>query len=163
EILRVRPGITDPASITFRDESALLGGLDGAEEAYLKAILPRKLRIARRYAERASLLRDVALIAQTVFVLAYPARSLERAIERLRLVPRLQARPRPVAVRRRARAGGDRLRGAVRFDDLLAGAGGERGGRRLLARPAGARRAAVHGGAGRHAHAAPLASRAAQP
>jgi lipopolysaccharide/colanic/teichoic acid biosynthesis glycosyltransferase len=66
EILRVRPGITDPASIAYRDESALIEPGEDSEEQYVRVILPHKLRLSREYVENASLGRDLALILQTV-------------------------------------------------------------------------------------------------
>jgi lipopolysaccharide/colanic/teichoic acid biosynthesis glycosyltransferase len=65
-ILRVRPGITDPASIRFRDEAALLARAADPEDAYLRTVLPQKLRLANDYVRRSSVLLDLALIARTV-------------------------------------------------------------------------------------------------
>ena len=66
EVLRCKPGITDLASLYFRDEEALLRNAGNVEEFYLQQCLPRKLRLNREYAERANLLSDTWLIVQTV-------------------------------------------------------------------------------------------------
>jgi len=65
-ILSVRPGITDPASIEFRNESALLATAADPEKMYVEDILPRKLASSRRYLEGRSLLTDIQLIVQTL-------------------------------------------------------------------------------------------------
>jgi lipopolysaccharide/colanic/teichoic acid biosynthesis glycosyltransferase len=66
QILSVRPGITDPASIEFRDESALLATSADPEKMYIEEILPKKLASSRRYLEGRSLLTDIHLIWQTL-------------------------------------------------------------------------------------------------
>ena len=64
-LLTVRPGITDPASITFsREESVLLASADW-EKDYVEKILPEKIRLALTYLEHPSILTDVKLILQT--------------------------------------------------------------------------------------------------
>jgi FlaA1/EpsC-like NDP-sugar epimerase/lipopolysaccharide/colanic/teichoic acid biosynthesis glycosyltransferase len=83
DILRVRPGITDVASITYRHESALLSGDADPEERYVQTILPDKLRLARDYVEHASLGYDLVLIAATLASLAYPARAVDRVLDAL--------------------------------------------------------------------------------
>ena len=65
-VLDVRPGITDPASIAYRDENALLAGADDPEATYVAEVMPAKLEINLGYLERRSLLRDVGVILQTL-------------------------------------------------------------------------------------------------
>src|SRR5206468_2034782 len=65
ELLAVRPGITDLASLTFRDEETLLARSANAEELYVHEILPRKLALSRAYVRQRSLGLDVRLIART--------------------------------------------------------------------------------------------------
>lgn len=65
-VLAVRPGITDPASIHFRDEEELLGRFADPERAYTQAILPYKLSLSREYVSSQSLGGDVALIFKTL-------------------------------------------------------------------------------------------------
>ncbi len=69
EVLRIRPGITDPASIVYRDESALLEGGKDPEDLYLNVILPHKLRLAKAYVDRASLGGDIMVIFKTLLSL----------------------------------------------------------------------------------------------
>jgi lipopolysaccharide/colanic/teichoic acid biosynthesis glycosyltransferase len=66
EILKIRPGITDLASLKYRDEATLLGLSVNPEEEYLRRILPDKIKLAKEYARRSSLCFDVCLILQTL-------------------------------------------------------------------------------------------------
>src|SRR5438132_5785292 len=66
DILRCQPGITDLASLCFRDEEVLLRNADRLEEFYTQQCIPRKLRLNREYAERANLLSDTWIIVQTI-------------------------------------------------------------------------------------------------
>ena len=68
-VLAVRPGITDPASLEFRDEASLLAKAADPEREYLEVILPRKLARAADYADHASLWSDLAVIGRSVGVL----------------------------------------------------------------------------------------------
>jgi len=72
EILTVRPGLTDLASLKYRDESALLGQSADPEEEYLKRVLPDKIRLGKEYIRRSSLLLDLALIAKTFRRVIFP-------------------------------------------------------------------------------------------
>ena len=81
EILRLRPGITDPASIRFRQESEILEGSTDPETTYIQRILPEKLRLARDYARHASTAYDLQLVLATLISLIYPARALERVVD----------------------------------------------------------------------------------
>lgn len=65
-ILQVRPGITDLASLTYRDEAAVLAEADDPEEAYLRRVLPEKIRLAQDYVRQRSLAWDLRLIVQTL-------------------------------------------------------------------------------------------------
>ncbi|MCW5666921.1 MAG: sugar transferase [Piscinibacter sp.] len=66
KVLSVRPGITDPASIEYRDESAQLARAADPEHEYVHVVLPRKLRLAEAYVEQASLATDLQVIWRTV-------------------------------------------------------------------------------------------------
>lgn len=65
-VLSVRPGITDLASIEYRDESAVLARAADPERAYIEEVMPAKLALAARYAREQSLIGDVWLIVQTL-------------------------------------------------------------------------------------------------
>lgn len=64
-VLSLRPGITDLASIEFRDESALLARSQDPERTYVEQILPAKLRHAQQYVRTRSLWLDLRIIART--------------------------------------------------------------------------------------------------
>src|SRR6267378_86529 len=66
DILRFKPGITDLASVCFRDEEELLGNTDSLDKFYFEQCVPRKLGLNREYAERANLLSDSWIIVRTV-------------------------------------------------------------------------------------------------
>ena len=70
-VLSVRPGMTDPASLTFRDEATLLARAADPEREYMDVILPRKLALAADYADHASLWTDLAVIGRSVGVLLF--------------------------------------------------------------------------------------------
>ncbi len=70
EILRVRPGITDLASIQFRDEAAILGRAEDPEQEYIQHVLPEKIRLAKQYVRQSSFLFDLVLVFKTFFKLA---------------------------------------------------------------------------------------------
>ena len=82
QVLRVRPGITDLASIAYRDESDVLGRAEDPEGHYVKRVLPDKLRLAKIYVEQSSFLYDLQLLCETVLVLLYPAKPMERLFAR---------------------------------------------------------------------------------
>lgn len=67
--LALRPGITDPSSLSHLDEAALLAAAADPEREYVERILPRKLQAAVDYAEHASLCSDLGVIARTLGVL----------------------------------------------------------------------------------------------
>ncbi|NKI95082.1 sugar transferase [Rhizobacter sp. SG703] len=66
KVLSLRPGITDAASLAYRNESEVLAASDDPERAYAEVILPAKLRLAADYADRASLAYDMRLILLTI-------------------------------------------------------------------------------------------------
>jgi lipopolysaccharide/colanic/teichoic acid biosynthesis glycosyltransferase len=67
--LSVRPGITDPSSLLFLDESELLARAADPEREYIEVILPRKLQCAADYAARSSLWSDVGVLWRTLRLL----------------------------------------------------------------------------------------------
>ena len=66
KVLSIRPGITDPASIAYRNEEKLLAASDDPERTYEQEILPRKLELSCRYVDSRSLLGDVGIILKTL-------------------------------------------------------------------------------------------------
>lgn len=65
-ILTVRPGITDPASLEFCDEQAILAEQADPEDFYRTVLLPKKLALSTDYVRNRSLAGDLKLIAATV-------------------------------------------------------------------------------------------------
>lgn len=65
-VLSVRPGITDRASIEFRDENTLLEGASDPEHVYITEVLPIKLRYYVQYVRNRSFFNDIVLIFETV-------------------------------------------------------------------------------------------------
>lgn len=70
ELLKVRPGITDIASLKYRHESELLGESENPETTYTQVILPDKIALAKEYIRRSSILFDLQLIFKTVLRMA---------------------------------------------------------------------------------------------
>src|SRR5213594_3029441 len=72
EILRVPPGITDLASLKYRDESALLALVADPEREYITRVLPDKITLAKEYVRRSSFHFDVSLILKTLAKILVP-------------------------------------------------------------------------------------------
>lgn len=68
-VLTVRPGITDYASIEFRNENALLEGKPDPIGYYVSDIMPAKLELNLRYLREQSLWVDLQIILKTVFLI----------------------------------------------------------------------------------------------
>ncbi|MBA7689171.1 UDP-glucose:undecaprenyl-phosphate glucose-1-phosphate transferase [subsurface metagenome] len=68
-ILNAKPGITDFASIKFRDESKLIENNENAEDIYIKEILPQKIELNKKYIKERSFSLDIYLIFLTLFYL----------------------------------------------------------------------------------------------
>jgi lipopolysaccharide/colanic/teichoic acid biosynthesis glycosyltransferase len=67
QVLSVRPGITDWASIKYRHENELLGASSNPEETYIHQIMPDKLQINLDYIRRRSFRTDLHIIFLTIF------------------------------------------------------------------------------------------------
>jgi lipopolysaccharide/colanic/teichoic acid biosynthesis glycosyltransferase len=72
-VFSVKPGLTDPATLAFRDESALLTGAD-AELVYVREVLPRKLDLSLDYVSRQSLIGDLGIILKTLLIIPFRAK-----------------------------------------------------------------------------------------
>ena len=79
EILSVRPGITDPASIRYRHEAELLGTVSDPVKHYIDVILPDKIKISKEYVRSQSFCIDIALIFQTIAVIFHQEESTSLA------------------------------------------------------------------------------------
>lgn len=65
QILNVKPGITDFASLEYFDENRLLGESANPREIYIKEIMPAKIELNKKYIQNPSLLVDLKIIFQT--------------------------------------------------------------------------------------------------
>lgn len=65
-ILNVKPGITDLASIKYRNESQLLANRENVAEYYINTILPDKMRMNFEYINKRSLYFDFLIIIKTI-------------------------------------------------------------------------------------------------
>jgi lipopolysaccharide/colanic/teichoic acid biosynthesis glycosyltransferase len=68
EVLAVRPGITSPASVVYRNEEKMLES-DNILDSYMKKILPDKLRLDQLYVRNFSVLSDLDVLFMTSIAL----------------------------------------------------------------------------------------------
>ena len=68
-VLDVRPGITDPASIKFRNENELMEKAEDPEKYYIEVIMQEKIKLYLEYVEKHSFWYDLGLIFKTFFVI----------------------------------------------------------------------------------------------
>ena len=66
EVLSVKPGITDYASIKYRNENELLAKAEYPEQFYIDEVMPAKLRLNMFYVKNQSFLLDIKLIVKTL-------------------------------------------------------------------------------------------------
>lgn len=69
-VLSVPPGITDYASIEYKDENDILGRAEDPDKAYIEEVMPVKLRFYQRYVSERSLWVDFLLIIKTFKAIA---------------------------------------------------------------------------------------------
>lgn len=67
KVLSVRPGITDPASIKYRNENDILSSESNPEQYYIQHIMPDKLKINIDYINNRTFVKDIKIIFQTIF------------------------------------------------------------------------------------------------
>ena len=65
-VLTIRPGITGPATIAFRNEEEILASVDNPEVYNREVIWPEKVAINKQYIQEQSLVGDIKLLWQTV-------------------------------------------------------------------------------------------------
>ncbi|MBN1039753.1 sugar transferase [Clostridium botulinum] len=66
KVLEVKPGITDLASIRYKDENALLGKAENPEEFYINTIMPDKLALNLEYINKSNVFFDIYIIVKTI-------------------------------------------------------------------------------------------------
>lgn len=69
KVLSVRPGITDYASVCFRNENEILAEAEDPQKEYIEHIMPLKLRYNAKYIEEMSVWTDLKLIFLTLYVI----------------------------------------------------------------------------------------------
>ena len=70
QVLLVRPGITDYASIAYRNENDLLDAAQDPERMYIEQIMPAKIELNMKYLREISPAADIRLILKTVEAVA---------------------------------------------------------------------------------------------
>lgn len=70
EMLSVRPGLTDFASLKYVNESEILRESDDPERKYIEDILPEKVRLGIDYIKRSNLYLDIKLVFMTIYQIA---------------------------------------------------------------------------------------------
>ncbi len=66
QVLSVRPGITDVASIKYRNENEILGSVENPDEYYIRVLMPDKLRLNMEYMDKRTFFSDIKIILITV-------------------------------------------------------------------------------------------------
>ena len=66
EILKVRAGITDYASIEFSNENDILANEADPEKAYIEKIMPKKIELNKKYLSEISVMTDIKIILLTI-------------------------------------------------------------------------------------------------
>ena len=93
-VLSVRPGVTDPASVLFFAEDAVLAGRPNAEEEYFQCLLPAKAKVQLDYLQHWHLLLDIRIILRTVSRV-WSARAREDSMRKVRSVLAQREYPAP--------------------------------------------------------------------
>lgn len=73
EVLKYRPGLTDPASIKYRHEEKILAQYSDPVEAYKSVILPDKIALSLEYQRSRNISSDLGIIGETIMAIVRPA------------------------------------------------------------------------------------------
>ena len=65
-ILQIKPGLTDYATLQYRNEEELLAKYDHVDEAYINLILPEKIKLYKKYIDEMSFIVDLKIVFRTV-------------------------------------------------------------------------------------------------
>jgi len=68
QVLSVKPGITGPTQLEYRDEASMLQG-ESADEEYLTRFMPEKLKLDLEYVRSRSLMLDLKILWRTATTL----------------------------------------------------------------------------------------------
>ena len=69
QIFKIKPGITDYASIAFRNEAELLKAAADPEKFYIEDIMPKKIALNKKYLNNYSLIADIKIILKTILII----------------------------------------------------------------------------------------------
>jgi lipopolysaccharide/colanic/teichoic acid biosynthesis glycosyltransferase len=69
EIFEYKPGLTDPASIQYNNESEMLTDVENREQAYVTEILPRKMSVSLEYQKNRTIFSDLKVIGATIWLI----------------------------------------------------------------------------------------------
>jgi len=100
-VLEARPGLTDPATLSFLNEEQLLGTVakEGREQYYVEEVLPRKLSMSLEYVGRPSFSYDLTLIVRTLLAMCRRAVPLRLPADFRSVASRLWSRGTNLALR----------------------------------------------------------------
>ncbi|MBM4147348.1 MAG: sugar transferase, partial [Nitrospira sp.] len=71
DILKIKPGMTDYALITFRNEEDILSRFQNVEEGYINEVMPEKIKLYRQYLSEMSLRTDIKIFFQTIWEILF--------------------------------------------------------------------------------------------
>ena len=66
EVLKIKPGITDLASLRYKDENDLLGDKQDPEAFYINTVMPDKLSLNLEYMKKNNVIFDIYIIIKTI-------------------------------------------------------------------------------------------------
>ncbi len=81
KVLELQPGVTDPASLRYRDEGAILAKASDPNQYYIDVVMPDKIRMNTEYAQKATIFTDIGVIFQTIGVLPKPEKADYHEVE----------------------------------------------------------------------------------
>jgi lipopolysaccharide/colanic/teichoic acid biosynthesis glycosyltransferase len=68
---KVKPGITDRSSIEYRNEEKILANKENHENIYINELLPKKVKIAKEYADNNDVIYDIIIIVKTALTVLF--------------------------------------------------------------------------------------------
>ena len=81
EILKIKPGMTDVASLKYSNEEVILKDKKDPEEYYIHILLPERIKLAKEYVRKSSFTYDIGLIFLTCFKLVCPYNTISKVID----------------------------------------------------------------------------------
>ncbi|MCS6943764.1 MAG: sugar transferase [Geminocystis sp.] len=72
DILKVKPGITDYATVVYSREEEILKNFENPEEGYIREILPKKIELYKKYIAEMGFKTDLKIIIDTIIKIIKP-------------------------------------------------------------------------------------------